>query len=168
MIERGKISVVGDKLRFIEEELQIALPDSYKKLMRVYPFAGLKYFNVKENLLNEPEQLIAVNRYYRENGFQGKRLPPEAFVIGKSCDNNIFFIDLAGDQEIVYYLDAEKQYNPYNLEKYILSNNFKEFIELTKILQEVLHNPKHKMKKRSDWIISLRGLFSRDQTALYQ
>jgi hypothetical protein len=161
--------LIEDKLHFIEEELQIVLPDSYKKLMQIYPFDESKYFNVKENLFNEPEQLVTLNRHYRKNGYQGKCLPPKAFVIGKSGDDNIFFVDLANqNQEIVYYLDAEKQYNPYSLAKYILSYNFKEYVELTKILQAVLHNPKHKIKKRSDWIISLRGLFSREQTVLYQ
>jgi hypothetical protein len=158
-----------DNMRFVEAELKLVLPDSYKKLMQWYPFDELRYFNVKENLFNEPETLIAINRYYREHGYQGKPLPQGTYIIGKNGDDSIFFINLANEnQETVYYLDEEKRYNPYNLEKYILSYNLKEFIELTKILQDVLHNPKHKIKKKSDWIISLRGLFSRDQTAFYQ
>jgi hypothetical protein len=158
-----------DKLKFIEEELKIDLPDSYKKLLQWYPFEGLKYFNVKENLCNEPDLLVTINRHYREYGYQGKPLPEDAYIIGKNSDDSIFFINLSNaNPETVYYLDEEKQYNPYNLEKYILSYNFKEFIELTKILQDVLHNPKHKIKKRSDWIISLRGLFSREQNVSYR
>jgi hypothetical protein len=160
--------LVWDNLKFVETELNIILPDSYKKLLQWYPFDEHKYYNVKENLFNEPELLVSINRHYRENGYQGKPLPPETYIIGKNGVDSLFFINLANaNQETVYYLDEEKQYNPYNLEKYILSNNLKEFIELTKILQDVLCNPKHKIKKRSDWIISLRGLFSRDQTASY-
>ena len=124
---------------------------------------------VKENLLNDPKTLIELNRYYRENGYKNKSLPENSYIIGKNGNNSIFFINLNNEnQETVYYLDENKQFNSNNLEKYVLSNNFKEFVQLTKILQDVLKNPKHKIKKTSDWIISLRALFTREQTVSYQ
>lgn len=159
----------SSEFKLVEEELQISLPDAYKELMTRYPFQDSKYLLVKENLLNDPKTLIELNRYYRENGYKNKSLPENSYIIGKNGNNSIFFINLNNEnQETVYYLDEERQYNSNNLEKYVLSNNFKEFVELTKILQDVLKNPKHKIKKTSDWIISLRALFIREQSVSYQ
>lgn len=161
--------MVSNEFKLVEEELQVTLPDAYKELMTRYPFQDSKYLLVKENLLNDPKTLIDLNRHYRENGYKSKSLPEHSYIIGKNGNNSIFFINLNNEnQETVYYLDEERQYNSNNLDKYVLSSNFKEFVELTKILQDVLKNPKHKIKKTSDWIISLRALFSREQTVSYQ
>jgi len=157
--------LISEDFKLIEEQLQVVLPESYKELMTRYPFNGSKYLLVRENLLNDPVTIIEINRNYRKNGYKNKPLPETAYIIGKNGNNSLFFIDLKNEnQETVYYLDEERQFNPGNLDKYVLSYNLKEFVELTKILQDVLKNPKHKIKKTSDWIISLRALFSREQT----
>lgn len=129
-------------LSMIESKLNIILPDSYKKLMLNYPFEGEKYQAIQENLIDNVDDLIDINLHYRDNGFQGKRLPDSFYIIGKNGENNIFFIVLDGkEQEIIYYVSDERKYSPKNLNKFILSRSFQKFVEQTKVLQDIYNNP---------------------------
>lgn len=119
----------------VEKELNIILPDSYKKIMSSYPFKGEMYVFSKDDLLDKEELLIEVNLYCRENGIQGKSLPKDSFVISKNQNDSFMFILL--NDEKIYYVSRDVKFNPKNLKRYLIYNSFDEFVEAQKVLFEI-------------------------------
>lgn len=134
--------MIPSDLSLIENRLGLVLPESYKRIMLNYPFKDKEYQVVQENLIDNPNELIALNLHYWKNGYQGKKLPQKSYIFGKIGESDIFFTILENDDhETIYYLSADKKYNPKNLDKLVLSNSFEEFIKQTKVLQDIYNNP---------------------------
>ena len=62
--------MTSDELDRVERELGIRLPHDYRALVLTYP-AGLGASGPDYELLDDPIQLIAINRLFREQGFFG-------------------------------------------------------------------------------------------------
>ena len=85
----------------IEQDLQVKLPDSYKRILLKYPFppeSDAAYYD----FYGDSEVILEDNKYYRDNGFSGHPWLPHHFIIGNDGTGDIFFIDLTHDDPKVF------------------------------------------------------------------
>lgn len=90
----------------IERELGIRLPGDYRALLLAYP-AGLGPSGPDYELLDDPAQLIAINRLLREEGFFGLPWPENFFSLGGDGFGNEYYLDLSKPTSPVYLADHE-------------------------------------------------------------
>lgn len=98
--------MVSDDLDRIERELIVRLPGNYRALVLTYPL-GLGPSGPDYELLDDPGQLITVNREYRENGFFGMPWPAHFFSFGGDGSGNAYYLDLRKEPSPVYFADHE-------------------------------------------------------------
>jgi len=98
--------VVSDDLDRIERELGIRLPGEYRALVLTYPL-GLGPSGPDYELLDDPGEIIAVNRRLREHGFFGMPWPAHFFSFGGDGSGNEYYLDLRKEPSPVYFADHE-------------------------------------------------------------
>jgi len=90
----------------IERELAIRLPANYRALVINYP-AALGPSGPDYELLDDPQQLIDINKLYRAQGFFGMPWPEHYYSIGGDGSGNDYYLDLRVEQSPVYFADHE-------------------------------------------------------------
>jgi hypothetical protein len=98
--------VTSEQLDRVERELDIRLPSDYRALVLTYP-AGLGPSGPDYELLDDPEQLISINRSLREEGFFGMPWPAHFFSFGGDGMGNEYYLDLRREPSPVYFADHE-------------------------------------------------------------
>lgn len=98
--------MLSEDLDRIERELAIRLPGEYRALVLTYP-AGLGPSGPDYELLDDPGELIAVNRRLREEGFFGMPWPAHFFCFGGDGSGNEYYLDLRKEPSPVYFADHE-------------------------------------------------------------
>jgi hypothetical protein len=98
--------MVSEDLDRIERELGIRLPGEYRALILTYPMA-LGASGPDYELLDDPAELVAVNRRFREQGFFGLPWPAHFFCFGGDGSGNEYYLDLRKDPSPVYFADHE-------------------------------------------------------------
>ena len=98
--------MVSEGLDRIEHELGIRLPAEYRVLVLTYP-AGLGTSGPDYELLDDPAELIAVNRRLREDGFFGMPWPAHFYSFGGDGSGNEYYLDLRKEPSPVYFADHE-------------------------------------------------------------
>lgn len=98
--------MTSDDLDRVEHELGIQLPRDYRALMLTYP-AGLGPSGPDYELLDDPTQLIAINRLFREQGFFGLPWPAHFFSFGGDGCGNEYYLDLSRQPTPVCFADHE-------------------------------------------------------------
>ena len=98
--------MVSDDLDRIEHELTIRLPGNYRALILTYPH-GLGPSGPDYELLDDPAQIVELNRYYREHGFFGMPWPAHFFSFGGDGSGNAYYLDLRKEPSPVYFADHE-------------------------------------------------------------
>lgn len=99
-------AVNSEDLDRIERELGIRLPGSYRALIQAYP-VGLGSSGPDYKLIDDAEQLIAVNRYLRAHGFFGQPWPAHFFSFGGDGFGNEYYLDLRREPPPVCFADHE-------------------------------------------------------------
>ena len=125
----------------IEKELKVQLSETYKNLLLNHPFEDtIKYSAVCSTLLNNANEVIALNNRLRDAGLQNNKWPNYYYVIGSfSSVEDFYFIDLANHQnDHIYFIDIEeRKFNPKNIDTIEIADNFTEFIEEQIHLQNI-------------------------------
>jgi hypothetical protein len=98
--------VTSDDLDRVESELGIRLPSDYRALVIAYP-VGLGRSGPDYELLDDSQQLIAINRLLREEGFFGSPWPAHFFSFGGDGCGNEYYLDLRREPSPVYFADHE-------------------------------------------------------------
>ncbi len=98
--------MTSDDLDRVERELSLRLPGDYRALVLAYP-AGLGASGPDYELLDDPDQLIAVNRGLRERGFFGLPWPAHFFSFGGDGSGNEYCLDIRRDPSPVWFADHE-------------------------------------------------------------
>jgi cell wall assembly regulator SMI1 len=98
--------VTSDDLDRIEHELGIRLPSEYRALALTYPL-GRGPSGPDYELLDDANQIIAINRLFREQGFFGMPWPPHFFTFGGDGSGNEYYLDLRKEPSPVYFADHE-------------------------------------------------------------
>ena len=98
--------MTSDDLDRVERELGIRLPGDYRALVHAYP-SGLGAAGPDYELLDDPGELIAVNRRLREQGFFGQPWPAHCYSFGGDGSGNEFYLDLRKEPSAVYFADHE-------------------------------------------------------------
>jgi hypothetical protein len=96
--------VTSDDLDRVERELGIRLPSEYRALVLTYP-VGLGTAGPDTQLLDLPEQLIAINRSLRSHGFSGEAWPAHFFTFGGDGHGNHYYLDVRREPSPVYFAD---------------------------------------------------------------
>jgi len=90
----------------IERELALRLPANYRALVINYPDA-LGPSGPDYELLDDPQQLIDINKLYRAQGFFGMPWPEHYYSIGGDGSGNDYYLDLRVEPSPVYFADHE-------------------------------------------------------------
>ena len=98
--------MVSDDLDRIERELIVRLPGNYRALVLTYPL-GLGPSGPDYELLDDPGQIITINRQYRDDGFFGMPWPAHFFSFGGDGNGNAYYLDLRKEPSPVYFADHE-------------------------------------------------------------
>jgi hypothetical protein len=98
--------VTSDQVDQVERALGITLPGEYRALVLAYP-TGLGPGGPDYELLDDPAQLIAINRQLREQGFFGLPWPAHFFSFGGDGSGNEYYLDLLVESSPVYFADHE-------------------------------------------------------------
>lgn len=99
--------MTSDDLDRVERELNVRLPATYRALVQTYP-AGLGPSGPDYELIDDAEQLIAINRRFREDGFFGLPWPAHFFCFGGDGSGNEYYLDLRRDPSPVCFADHER------------------------------------------------------------
>jgi len=112
--------MINDDIIFIEQSLQISLPEEYRKILLSYPFANPDEICLKR-ILNNTDDIIRINLKIRAEGFKGHSIGKNIFILGSDEFENGFditFIDLRESEVAVYSTDIEnKDYNLKRIDK---------------------------------------------------
>jgi hypothetical protein len=94
------------QLEQLEQALGIRLPPDYQATLLAYPFAA---DSPAEELwlLNDADQLLAINRSYRREGFFGVTWPPHYFAVGSDGGGTAYLLDLSQEPAPVLSADHE-------------------------------------------------------------
>ncbi len=98
--------MTSDDLDRVERELNVRLPATYRALVQAYP-AGLGRSGPDYELIDDAEQLIAINRAFRKDGFFGQPWPAHFFCFGGDGSGNEYYLDLRRDPSPVNFADHE-------------------------------------------------------------
>lgn len=98
--------MTSDDLDRVERQLGVRLPAAYRALIQAYP-VGLGASGPDYQLIDDAEQLIAINRRLREHGFFGQPWPAHFFSFGGDGSGNEYYLDLRRDPSPVCFADHE-------------------------------------------------------------
>ncbi len=98
--------MTSEDLDRIERELGVRLPATYRALVQAYPL-GLGPSGPDYELIDDADQLIATNRYFRKHGFFGQPWPAHFFSFGGDGSGNEYYLDLRRDPSPVCFADHE-------------------------------------------------------------
>lgn len=86
------------QLTYLEERLQLPLPDYYKRTMLDYPFAA-DSFAAECSLSVQVDHILGMNTIF----------PPEArrFVVGGDCGEELYYVKVDESSERVYRYEYE-------------------------------------------------------------
>ena len=98
--------MVSDDLDRIERELTIRLPGNYRALVLTYPH-GLGPSGPDYELLDDPAQIVALNRSYRAQVFFDMPWRSHFFSFGGDGNGNAYYLDLRKEPSPVYFADHE-------------------------------------------------------------
>ena len=129
-----------DDLISIEKELNIKLPESYKKIIVDNPLSDKNKFpHVYDSFIDDAKEIIKINLNLRENGLQNKVWPGNLYVIGINGANNYYFIALnEKDNGNIYFFTEEQKFNPKNIKKYLGEKSYESFIDGRIFMQNLL------------------------------
>ncbi|HEX3044901.1 MAG TPA: SMI1/KNR4 family protein [Bacillota bacterium] len=131
--------MIAADLKQIEESLNITLPEYYKKVVLNYPF--LKKIT---ELLDDPIEIIRLNKLYRENGLKKTEWPENLYIFGsrvlitKTGEDDIYFLNSSDPEENVYIISKGKPFQPDKLNKYKQFGGMKFHIDVTNAVRDVL------------------------------
>ena len=98
--------MTSEDLDRVEHQLGVRLPAAYRALIQAYP-VGLGASGPDYELIDDAEQLIAINRRLREHGFFGQPWPAHFFSFGGDGSGNEYYLDLRRDPSPVCFADHE-------------------------------------------------------------
>lgn len=107
-----EVNMRQEDFDLIERELEITLPESYKKAALE---ARISKTRNPSRFYNDPQKVISTNKRLREKGIHGKLLKKEHFVFGYEKHRaEYYFLDTIANDGIVYEADRTKtwQYTP--------------------------------------------------------
>ncbi|MCP3891720.1 MAG: SMI1/KNR4 family protein [Desulfobulbaceae bacterium] len=127
----------------IENELDIELPSTYKKLVLNHPFENEKKFRIACNvILNDATKIIDLNNTIRNRGFQNKGWDKSYFIIGHLSMKHFYFINLNDmEKEYIYFLETSDKFNAKNISKLIAADSFEDLVGNQIDFQNILNNP---------------------------
>lgn len=124
----------------IERELNIILPEAYKKLLLNYPFLEEKYKFQQGSLISNVDVIIKINAEYRNNGFNKKEWKNNFFIFGTVADL-VYFINLGNNDNAIYSISPENKYNPKYIKNHKTHDSFEQFVDFRKFMQSIVDNP---------------------------
>jgi cell wall assembly regulator SMI1 len=98
--------VTSEDLDRVEHDLGIRLPSEYRALIMTYPL-GLGPSGPDYELLDDADQLVAINRLFRQQGFFDMPWPAHFFTFGGDGLGNQYYLDLRKEPSPVYFADHE-------------------------------------------------------------
>lgn len=120
---------MNTNLARIEEQLQITLPEFYKKTITDYPFKAKNENDfIEDNIVKDTDWLIDVNKELRIIGFMGTQWPNHFYAIGHDGCGGFMFINLQKEDTTIYYADHEEEFDVYKLDELELFESMEEFV----------------------------------------
>jgi hypothetical protein len=131
----------SDKLQNIENELNIELPEEYKKIQKNYPFDNFSE-KTQKMFSGDCKEILEVNTQLRKNGYKENLWPSNFFAIGyaevSDKNNAIYFINLQKkDSQKIFVAEEDKKFNPKAIGSLKRHDTFAKFIRNLKILESV-------------------------------
>ena len=150
----GDARMTADELDRIERELGLKLPGSYREFMQSGEFG--EGSRGPQDLTGVGEEVIAMNKDLRMNGFFGAKWPEHYIAIGDDGAGDYYFTDAQRDRPAVFLADHELTTNKdclvvskkYQYETFL---RFWEFLEENRLATE-------KWLKRRWWQKLIRPL----------
>jgi len=123
----------------LEKELNIKLPENYKKFVLMEPFKDKRFNKINNVLFDDIETLIRVNKKIRENGYYKKKWNKNLFIIGGYENDNIFYlIKLNDKKQGVFSIMPDDQTDKKRVKVKILGKDYNEFVNNIIIVIECL------------------------------
>ena len=121
----------------IEKNLGMIFPEFYKSALKNYPFKPLDEIDcVEDNLVKELDWITTTNLELRECRFFGNLWPSNFLAIGHDGFGNYIFLNLGGNDEAIYFVDHEEEFDPQDISELELASDMEEYIQLCKDEQE--------------------------------
>jgi hypothetical protein len=101
--------LTSDDLDRVERQLAIRLPAAYRALIQADPVA-LGASGPDDQLIDDAERLIALNRRLRDRGLSGQTWPAHFFAFGGDGSGNAYYFDLRRDPSpigVADHVDSE-------------------------------------------------------------
>ena len=141
VIEEPLVGTMTDEdFDFIEESLNITLPETYKSALRENRPAQC---GLPLAILSDPKKIVEVNQKLRSNGIHRILLRPEHFVCCYHQRDNVYrFLDLSVSDSPLYKFGGARKikYSPDNLARNKEFNSLEHFInmccQMTRIYQK--------------------------------
>ena len=97
-----------------------------------------KFHAVEHSILDNPNEIIQLNKKIRSEGFKKKKWPLNFYIFGRVGESNYYFIDLNQRQnDFIYFAQEDQTFNPKNIKNLLVYKNFEHFIKGQNLLQEV-------------------------------
>lgn len=132
-----------DELAKIEAELNLILPDAYKKLMLNHPG-----FFKQHELCDYVDPLVYDNRTLRARGFVTMNWPKEYFAFGSDGAGNYYFLTTSPFDGHVYYADHVRKTGPEQLEKSLAFESLEKLVESLRERWGVIRGEALRMNQR--------------------
>ena len=139
-----------NEIMMIEKELNISLPELYKKTIENNPLSDKnRYSFVYDSLYDDANEIIKMNINLRDNGLQNKKWPINLFAIGTNGVNCYYFIVLdEKDDGNIYFISDEEKYNPQKVNKHLFKKSYDNFIEHMVFMQNLLNRRKDEIESK--------------------
>lgn len=155
-------------IKKIETELQIKLPESYKKAVLDNPIGDKTKFNlVWMHFYDDPNELIKINKRLKKQGLQKKEWLNNLFAIAYH-DGEYVFIKTDDEEEIIYIADrGTYKYNPLNLEENRFKVGYKAYLSTFIFLQQMkINEEKREINGEQESEIDLDGYLNKWDTII--
>lgn len=161
--------------RLIEEELGIALPETYKRAALEARISKTRH---PSRFYDDPFKIIRMNKRLREKGMYGQPLRENHLIIGYEQDGGVYyFIDVNAEIGNVYQADRTKgwKYSPDDLSNnamkaYSTIEKYIDFMcDLNAMVENSEKNPRpeqtdeEKQKMIADFFADMNKQFPRDK-----
>ena len=96
--------MTGEDIEFIERELDIKLPESYKRALVPFRIPAM-YGNTYHQLWDNAEALVRLNREFRQGSRYNPPWPNYMYAVGDPRGDEIIAIDTRDPEGPVWWLD---------------------------------------------------------------
>lgn len=117
--------MTDEDIEFIERELQITLPDSYKRALVPYRIPAM-YGSTDHQLWDDAEALVKLNREKRQGSKYCPAWPPYMYAVGDPHGDEMIAIDTRDPEGPVWWLDHG---NLDHIASYKTSDRFADWVE---------------------------------------